>query len=123
MVDFILKALPYKAERMTVVAALLEFRGRVNHAIDYLMPGKGTADLSDSDPEYNGCFEDPPTPGEGLHSDLIMDEIPTLPYDSLLQPKQQLSCYVRGLEAKIHKLQGEVSSLKIQLRRASQQHR
>lgn len=78
-VDSILMSLPYRVERTIVVAALREFRGRVSYAIDYLMPGKGMADLSDSDLGYgyDDYRDDLPTPGKGMGFDLGDDDQPT----------------------------------------------
>lgn len=145
--DLIVRSLPYRTERTTVVAALREFRGRISYAVDYLMPGKGIADLPDFDPGYADYFKDPPTPGKGIDFDLpeddtftpwrgidydlSEDDLPIPAEDSLpipgddrnAQQNEQLWAYVRDLEQRMDKLQEDVASFKTQLNGALRQHR
>jgi len=136
-VDSILMALPYRVERTIVVAALREFRGRVSYAIDYLMPGKGMADLSDSDPGYgyDDYRDDPPTPGKGFGFDLGEDDPPTPPWKGIdfdlseeelafsgdgldARAGEGMCACVRELEKRVDGLQEEVAMLKTQLDKA-----
>lgn len=139
LVDLILKYLPYRTERTTVVAALREFRGRVSYALDYLMPGKGIAELSNTEPGYDDYFEDPPTPGkaidfdlrdddpftpwEGIDFDQPEDDLPMLGEDPNAQQNEHLWAYLRILEERINAFQEDLAALKTQLDGALQQHR